>query len=146
MKQTFLLSHRPTLSKRSIYFILIPDTHFSPARSCLPLISALTGFHNWGLVTRWAQLLITSNCYLPSTPLDQSNKRAEHNAAFILLQQKSAVDSSLTDQPNFEDKGFGGGGQNFGSFSAFVDPIGPLVSDKDLQSKLPDSDPLVKEI
>ena len=38
----------------------------------LPLISAPTGFHDWGLVTRWAWLLITSNCYLPSTPKDRS--------------------------------------------------------------------------
>ena len=50
------------------------------------------------------------------------------------LQQKSAVDSSLADQPNFEDKNFGGD-QNFGSFSAFVDPTGPIVSDKDFQSE-----------
>ena len=45
--------------------------HFFPLHAFLlsdlflPLISALTGFHDWGLVTRWAQLLITSNYYLP---------------------------------------------------------------------------------
>ena len=33
---------------------------FPPVRPFLPLISAPTGFHDWGLVTRWAQLLITS--------------------------------------------------------------------------------------
>ena len=43
----------------------------------LPLISALTGFHDCGLVTRWAQLLITSSYYLPSTPKDWSTIRAE---------------------------------------------------------------------
>ena len=48
-----------------------------PASSFLPLISAPTGFHDWGLLTRWAQLLITSNYYLPSTPKDQSTMRAE---------------------------------------------------------------------
>ena len=37
----------------------------------LPIISAPTGFHDWGFVTRWAQLLITSNYYLPSTPKEE---------------------------------------------------------------------------
>ena len=37
------------------------STCFPPVRSFLPLISAPTGFHDWGLVTRRAQLLITSN-------------------------------------------------------------------------------------
>ena len=41
-------------------------THFHPVRPFLPLISAPTGFHDWDLVTRWAQLLITSNYFLPS--------------------------------------------------------------------------------
>ena len=44
---------------------------YHPLSSCQifkPLISALTGFHDCGLVTRWAQLLITSNYYLPSAP------------------------------------------------------------------------------
>ena len=51
------------------------------------------------------------------------------------LQQKSAVDSSLLDQPHLgEDKNFGGQ-NNFNSFSAFVDPISPIVSAKHLQSK-----------
>ena len=35
------------------------STRYPPVRPFLPLISAPTGFHNWGLVTRWAQLLIT---------------------------------------------------------------------------------------
>ena len=43
----------------------------------LSLISALTCFHSWGLLTKWAQLLITSNYYLPSTPKDQSMMRAD---------------------------------------------------------------------
>ena len=38
----------------------------------VPLISAPTGFHNRGLVARWAQLLITSNYYLPNIPKDRS--------------------------------------------------------------------------
>ena len=74
------------------YFViagLIPPLLYyplSPARSVLPLISAQTGFLDWGLVTRWAQLLITSNnitylaperlkcniCYLTSIPNKQS--------------------------------------------------------------------------
>ena len=48
------------------------STRFPPVRPFLPFISALTGFHDWGLVARWDQLLITSNYYLPSTPKDQS--------------------------------------------------------------------------
>ena len=47
----------------------------SPARSSLPL--APTGFQDLGLATRWAQLLITFNYYLPSTLKDQSTTRAE---------------------------------------------------------------------
>ena len=36
--------------------------HFlSSCQIFLPLISAPTGFHDWGLITRWAELLITSN-------------------------------------------------------------------------------------
>ena len=42
----------------------------------LPLISAPTGSLEWGLVTRWAQLLITSNYYQPNTPKDQDEGRA----------------------------------------------------------------------
>ena len=52
-------------------------TSIPPVRPFLPPISALTGFHDWDLVTRWAQLLITSNYYLPSTPKDWSTMRAE---------------------------------------------------------------------
>ena len=61
--------------------LLFFSTSLLPTFHCqiffLPLISVLTGFHNWGLVTRWAQLLITSTYYLPSTPKDQSRMRAE---------------------------------------------------------------------
>ena len=57
-----------------LFFSLFPYSRFPPARH---LISALTGFFDWGLLTRWAQLLITCNYYLPSTPKDQSTTRAE---------------------------------------------------------------------
>ena len=43
----------------------------------LPLISSKTGFHVCGLVTRWAQLLMTSYNYLPSPSKDQSTMRAD---------------------------------------------------------------------
>ena len=43
-------------------FLPFLSTCFPPARSsCLSF-----GFHYWSLVNRWAQLLITSNYYLPS--------------------------------------------------------------------------------
>ena len=35
------------------------STRFPSVRPFLPLISAPNGFHDWGLVTRWAQLMIT---------------------------------------------------------------------------------------
>ena len=60
-----------------MFFFTSLSTHFPPVRPFLPLISAPTGFHNWGLVTRWAQLLITSNYLLPSSRKDQSTIRAE---------------------------------------------------------------------
>ena len=44
-----------------VFFLPFPSTHFSPTRSFLPLISTLTSFQDWGLVTRQAQLLITTN-------------------------------------------------------------------------------------
>ena len=50
-------------------------SRFPPVRPFLTLIFAPTGFHNWGLATRWAQPLITSNYYLPSTTKDQSTIR-----------------------------------------------------------------------
>ena len=53
---------------------------FLPAFLCqsfLAFISVLTGFHDWGLVTRWAQLLITYDYSLPSTSKDLSKMRAE---------------------------------------------------------------------
>ena len=54
------------------FFSSYPSTLFPTVRPFLPLISAPTGFYDWGLVTRWAQLLLTSNYYLPSTPKDRS--------------------------------------------------------------------------
>ena len=53
------------------------NARFPPARSSTPLISAPTGIYDWGLVTRWAQLLIISNFYLPSISKDQSTMRAK---------------------------------------------------------------------
>ena len=53
------------------------STGFPPVIPFLPLISTPTGFQDHGLVTRWAQLLITSSYNLPSTPKDQSTMRAE---------------------------------------------------------------------
>ena len=52
-------------------------TRFSSCQIFLPLISAPTGFHDRGLVTRWAQLLITSNDFLPITSKDRSTTRAK---------------------------------------------------------------------
>ena len=51
------------------------STRFPLVKPFLPLISAPTDFHDWDLVTRRAQLLITSNYYLPSTPKDPSTMR-----------------------------------------------------------------------
>ena len=53
------------------------STRFLPVRPFLPFISAPTGLHYWGLVTKWALLLITSHYYLPSSHKDQSAMRAE---------------------------------------------------------------------
>ena len=53
------------------------SAQFSFWQTFLPLISVLTSFHDWGLVTRWALLLITSNYNLPSKSKDQSTKKAE---------------------------------------------------------------------
>ena len=64
----------PDLTAPKLVFLHFPSF---PARSFLPLISTPTGFHDWGLATKWAQLLITSNYYQPSTPIDQSTMRAE---------------------------------------------------------------------
>ena len=44
----------------SVLFSTSLCTRFPPVRPFLALISVPTGFHDWGLVTRWAQLLITS--------------------------------------------------------------------------------------
>ena len=45
-----------------IYFF--STTPFRTVRAILVLISAPTGIHDWGLVTRWVQLLIASYFYL----------------------------------------------------------------------------------
>ena len=45
--------------KVGLFFPLPFSTHFL-CQSFLAFISAPTGFHNWGLVTKWTQLLITS--------------------------------------------------------------------------------------
>ena len=42
-----------------IFFPTSLSTRFPPARPFSPLISAPTGSLGWGLVTKWAQLLIT---------------------------------------------------------------------------------------
>ena len=55
----------------------LPSNPLSTARTFLLLITAPTGFHNWSPVTSWAQLLITSINYLPSTPNERSTNRAE---------------------------------------------------------------------
>ena len=52
-----------TARMKSCYTANLFPLPFLPAlllSDLLAFISALTGFHNWGLVTRWAQLLITS--------------------------------------------------------------------------------------
>ena len=59
----------------AFYFFPCPNHPLSPARSFLPLISAPTGFPAWGLVTRWVQLLITANYFIPRTQNDRSTRR-----------------------------------------------------------------------
>ena len=48
------------------FFSPLPFYLISSCQIFLPLISAPFGFHYWSLINRWAQLLITSNYYLPS--------------------------------------------------------------------------------
>ena len=67
----------PELILRFFFFPLPFLPAFLLSDLFLPLISAPTGSHDCGLVTRWAQLLITSSYYLPSTPKDWSTIRAE---------------------------------------------------------------------
>ena len=55
-----------SLILNKVFFSLLPYYPLSSCHIFLPLISALTDFCDWGLVTRRAQLLITSNFYLPS--------------------------------------------------------------------------------
>ena len=50
------------------FFHFSLSTHFPPVRPYLLLISAPNGFYDWGMRTRWAQILTTSNYYVPSTP------------------------------------------------------------------------------
>ena len=52
------------------YFSTSHSTRFPPVIPFLPLISTLTSFHDWGLVTRWAQLLFTS--LTPISPARQN--------------------------------------------------------------------------
>ena len=56
----------------SYYFFLL-----LPAFPSQIFLAAHFRFHGWGSVTRWAQLLITSNYYLPITAKEQSMMRAE---------------------------------------------------------------------
>ena len=42
------------------FFPLLPYYPLSASKTFLPLISTLTGFLDWGLVTRWSQILVTS--------------------------------------------------------------------------------------
>ena len=67
------------------HFTFLPA--FPPVRHFLPLISASTGFHKWGLVTRRAQLLITSNYHLPRTSKDP--KYYEGRADRVIANQKT---------------------------------------------------------
>ena len=59
------------------FFSPLPYYPLSSCQIFLPLISAPTGFHVSDLVTKWAELLITSNYYLPNTLKDCSTIRAE---------------------------------------------------------------------
>ena len=59
------------------FFLHLPNYLLYSCQIFLPLISVPTGFNDWGLVTRWAQLMITINYYLPSKSKDQSSMRAE---------------------------------------------------------------------
>ena len=43
-----------------LFFSLFPYYSLSACQTFLPLISAPTGYLDWGLVTRWVQLMITS--------------------------------------------------------------------------------------
>ena len=63
------------LKIRSSRFVTHFQGPFPAVRHFLHLISTLTGFHQWGLVTRWTQLLITSNYYLLSILKDRSTMR-----------------------------------------------------------------------
>ena len=58
-----------------LFFAPLPNNPLSPPDLFLPLISTPIGFHDWDLVTRRAQRLITSNYSQPSTPKDWSTMR-----------------------------------------------------------------------
>ena len=73
---------------------------YNPLSFCqifLPLISAMIGFHDKGLVTAWAQLLITSNYYLPS-----SSKEAQ--ALIYFLRLYTCHHRKMLQNNNFGDK------------------------------------------
>ena len=79
MGMSFKTFQEVTVLWRS-FFPPLPYNPLSHAKYFLPLISAITGFHDLGLETRWTQLLITSNYYLPQQHMkDQSTMRAENN-------------------------------------------------------------------
>ena len=61
----------------SFFSTASPYYRVSSSQISLPLISTLTGFHDWVQVTRWVQLLITSNYNRLSTSKEQSAMRAE---------------------------------------------------------------------
>ena len=65
-----------------IFFLHCPTNRFLPAGRFLTLISTPTGFHDWGMVTMWAQLLITCSSSLPSTQKDRSTMRGELTELF----------------------------------------------------------------
>ena len=59
------------------FFLPLLATLFPPDRSSGLSFPHRLAFHDWDLVTRWAQLLITSHYYLPRTSKDQSTMKAE---------------------------------------------------------------------
>ena len=66
--------NEPLVPQAQAFYCPLPYNPLSTCQIFLPLISAPTGFHDLGLVTRWAGL---ANRYLPSTPKDRSTMRAE---------------------------------------------------------------------
>ena len=70
LSRTFLAMSSSPANCDNVRHIFFLPFLFPSCQIFLPLISAQPGFHDWGLVTRWAELLITSNYYLPSTLKD----------------------------------------------------------------------------